>query len=247
MKPTPTQVQPSNALVRNCLIGIVTTDQNLHEFLDHGHYRIPARAIGRSLAARALEETELLALYQTQRLADGLSGAIEIYGEITERRVATRREIIPSEPNHPSANELYHLLRVEEVRHLERPIVSRRSRRFVFLRTTRERLFTAVDLNDLVLGTAAEEQLWQGLCGESVHVERRSYIRCSGMVMEVDFAVFGNRGVVGVICGEHSNIPAEVTDVPEAWRVVRFSEARLNADLVGCVGEVVELLRGVGL
>lgn len=227
-------------LVRDCLVGVVAADADLKRFRDEGWYRVPDRALGRSLSRDALGDLRALALYQTGGVTDGLPGTIELWGEITAIERLCRRDLLPDEPNHPAAAELYHCVRVDSVQHLERPIVSRLPRRITFLRTTRQRLLHAVDLNDLVIGSAAEERLWRAVRETNPNFNRKVFMQVNGVVMEVDFSLVVGDKVLAVLCRDEMWV-AEPTDTPqpEAWRVIQFSPERIENDLEECVREIM--------
>lgn len=230
--------------LRDTLVAVVTNDTDLQRFAEEGWYRIPARAVGRTLAADALQQTSTLALYQTGAITAGLPSAIELWGEVAQVLPKLRRELLPNEPDHPAADELYHLVRVAQVRRLERPIVSRRPRRVTFIRTTREKLLAATDINDLVIGTDAEERLWKSL--ENLEAERKYFMRVSDVMMEVDFALFEQGKTVGIIVALDEPTATDAREsATDAWRILRFSPNRLQSDLAGCLQEIMALVRGI--
>lgn len=189
----------------------------------------------------------MLALYQTTGIRNGLPSAVELWGEIREVARVSRREIIP-EPDHPAADDLYHVIRVGPVERLERPIVSRRPRRVTFIRTTSERLFRAVDINDLVIGSSVEEKLWGEL--RELDVERKYLMQADGLVMEVDFAIFYGETTLGIVLepGGEEGVLRQGSGSSErkVWSILRFSPSRLDADLAACVQEIMTLVHGDG-
>ena len=233
---------PLTCETRDCLVAVVTCDADLRRFIDEKWYRIPARAVGRSVAAETLREVRALALYQTSTITAGLPSAIELWGEIEEVRECTRREIIPSEAEHPAAEERYHLIRVDSVRRLERPVISRRPRRITFMRTSLERLLKASAVNDLVIGSKLEEQLWESL--RDLDAERKYYMNVSDTVMEVDFALFNGDRALGVICNGDSP-PASAAGHPaasDAWSVLRFSPSQLELEFHQCLDQIMTIV-----
>ena len=126
------QHSESGYILRDCLVAVVKHNADLQRFRDEAWYRIPDRALGRSIGRVALKESNVLALYQTAGVTDGLPGAIELWGEIAGVETLPRREMLPDEPNHPAADQLYHRLRLSGVHRLEQPILSRRARRLAF-------------------------------------------------------------------------------------------------------------------
>ena len=225
---------------RDVLVAVVREDVDLERFRNERWYRIPARALGHALSAETLGDATTLALYQTTSIAAGMPGTIELWGEIecVERR--TRREIIPSEPGHPSADEEYHVVRVREVRRLDRPITSRRRRRFTFLGTTAERLLSAEDLNDLIIGDPNEEKVWDSL--KKLGAERRCYMEAGNAVMEVDFALFNGERSLGLLCREDTptrTAPAEAED--EGWSILRFTAGELDLAFDTCLRQILAM------
>jgi hypothetical protein len=222
---------------RDCLIAVVNNDADMHRFRNERWYRIPARAIGRSLGKESLDESRILALYQTSTIQSGVPGTIELWGEIEDVQQLSRRQIVPDEPNHPAADEQYHLIRLRAVERLEKPVASRRPRRITFIRTSGERLFHAADVNDLIIGSAIEEKVWNAI--REFDVERKYFMRAQGMVMEVDFAIFTGGGALGVICGDDGY---DASATSEAWSVLRFSPGRLEREFADCMEELMSTL-----
>jgi hypothetical protein len=241
------QYEAANGATRDCLVAVVNNDLDLKRFSEEHWYRIPKRAVGRTVGAGALAEANVLALYQTASIGAGLPGAIELWGEVAERLVTPRRVLLPDEPDHPAADEEYHVIRLTNVERLPMPIVSRRPRRITFLRTTRTHLFHAADINELIVGTAAEERLWRAMrdhdeLGEG-EIERRYYMRMGGVVMEMDFALFREERGFGIQCREADHLANNYGDVPHAWGMLRFSPARLDAEFAKCVEEIASEVR----
>ncbi|MEO5929016.1 MAG: hypothetical protein ABIR47_03700 [Candidatus Kapaibacterium sp.] len=239
----------SERIDRDCLIGVVNNDIDLRRYADERWYRIPARAVGRSLKREAIEGSGVLALYQGAGIRDGLPSAIELWGEIEGIDVRPRRSIIPDEPRHPAADDDYYLIRVGTVERLDSPILSRRPRRITFLRTTRGRLFGASEISDLIVGTAAEERLWRSLREEGMAPERKLYMRVGEVVTEVDFALFRGDRALGIVCREGEAAEPAGGDAWEGWRIIRFSPAELEGRFAACLREITELasaMRGGG-
>ena len=227
------------AVTADALVAVVTSDRDLRRFLDDRIYRIPDRIIGRALARDALESLGTLALYQSSRITEGLPSAIEWWASVERIESLRRREILPDEPNHPSASELYHLLHLGRPIQLASPLRSRDRRRIVFLRTTRDRLLGADDIADLPLGSPHAERLADALTtrlggevGERpfpFDPHGRATVQVDDLVMEVESGLHrvecriegGSGGVLGV---------------------VRFSPVEVEENLQGCVGEIMRRL-----
>lgn len=228
-------------LVRDCLVGVVAGDADLKRFRDEGWYRVPDRSLGRSLGRTALDELCTLAVYQTGGVTDGLPGAIELWGDITAIESLRRRDLLPDEPHHPAAGELYHCVRVGSVRRLRQPIVSRLPRRVTFLRTTRQRLLDATDLNDLIIGSTAEERLWRAVREECPDFNRKVFMQVNGLLVEVDFGLVIGERCLAVLCREGEQVAESASAIQQmdAWRVIRFSPSRVEQELEECVREIL--------
>lgn len=229
----------SSTLQRDCLVAVVTSDADLARFVDGGLYRIPDRSIGRLLSHASLAQTKRVALYQTGSITDGLPSVVELHGAVERVTIEQRRRIIPEEADHPSADESYHVVRVASVQRLEVPLMSHRPRRITFVRSTTERLLHARDINDLFIGTRAEEALWPSL--RELGAERRCFMNVSDHVMEVDFAIVNNDRAIGIVCSDDDYVP----DAPAGdWSVMRFSNASIEGDLPGCLQQILDVIRG---
>jgi hypothetical protein len=228
----------SSTLQRDCLVAVVTTDLDLARFVDGHWYRIPVRALGRMISADALEDLRHIALYQTASVTTALPSAIEFHGRIASITIEQRRSFIPEEIDHPNVDALYHVVRVDDVERLPQPLVSIRPRRIAFHRTTHERLVAARSINDLFIGSTAEEALWPSL--RELGAERRCFMHVSDSVMEVDFAIVRGTRAVGVICGDSPGY--QPVAAAGEWSIVRFSPADVEHDLAGCLHEIMGLL-----
>ena len=226
---------------RDTLVAVVTTDHDLARFRDERWYRLPDRVLGRSLARNVFEELTTLAIYQTAGVTEGLPGAVELWGEISAVDSLTRRELLPDEPNHPAASQLYHRICFSEIHRLQRPLTSQSPRRVTFLRTVRERLLIASDLSDLIIGTPAQEELVKELQGIHPRVERKVYMQVSDEVVEVDIGIFAEEYQLGILL-EDSSSADQLSHVPPAWNVLRFSPERIEHDFQECLREIMEMM-----
>lgn len=232
-------VRSQTSEIPDTLVAVVTNDLDLRRFLNDHIYRIPERSVGRTLAGDALESARTLAVYQSSRITEGLPSAIEWWADIERIESVRRREIFPDEPEHPAADELYHLLHLQPPRQLASPLRSRGRRRIIFLRTTRERLLGAEDIADLPLGTLHASRLADALTTRlkgqvserpfPFDSEHRATVRVDDLVMEVE------SGVEQVECRIGSDLRGRIG-------IVRFSPVEVENNLEGCVGEIMRRL-----
>ena len=109
-----------------------------------GWYRIPQQHAPKGLYA------EYFAFYFGSRFGRQ-KWAIHYYAPRLGHELTTRRNLLPDEPDHPRADELYYKVQLGKLRPLIRPIISLHRRRITFLHTTWDRFQDATEINDLTL------------------------------------------------------------------------------------------------
>lgn len=181
-----------------------------------GWYRIPVSRAPRQIGA------DVLAFYFTRAFPE-LAWAVRYAAPVLGYYLASRRELLPEEPDHPRAEDMYHRVEIGAVEPLPHPIPSRRLRRITFIPTTLDRLLSAEEINDLWVREPPEGRLWRVLKGAGLHPEERLEIREGGVEYSVPIAILCARGGVGVGLAERAAVPdgwAYVhapSDDAEAW------------------------------
>lgn len=168
------------------LVAVVNTPRDLRLARDEHWYRIPVRHAPRQIAA------EYLALYQTGVFGDE-GRRINYYAPILRYHLATRRQLLPGEPDHPHADDAYFKLELGELRPLPASIPSARQTRITFIYTTLAHLFRAQDVSDLWLREAARQKLYAAVRERGLAVECW-YPVAMGDRPEADLALFGPNG-----------------------------------------------------
>jgi len=228
---------------RDTLVAVVNSDTDLERFTTERWYRLPDRSLGKTVSASLLEETSTLALYHTQSITHGLPGAVQFFGTIHHVESMPRRDLIPDEPDHPAAEQLYHQIVVSSVESLAMPILNRRPRRVTFIRTNRKLLESAREVGDLYLATRAEQNLLAQLHDRDIEIDRRVFMQVREQLVEVDFGLYRDDSVIGVQCGEtlestRSEEPYG-TEVPAAWNIVRFTPRQVESNLDRCIERIM--------
>jgi hypothetical protein len=142
------------------LVAIVNNKADFARALDQHWYRVPVSSQEKWLADRW--PPRWLALYQTKEIEPG-AHAINYYARVLAIRQVSRQELFPNEPYSDKSNRRYHQLFLGPIRHLPRPIASRRRRRIVFIPTTCQKFVTAEEINDLYHESSLEDRLWDAL------------------------------------------------------------------------------------
>lgn len=126
------------------LVATIPSRKDFNLLQQEGWYRIPQKTAPKGLYA------EYFAFYFGQAFGKQ-KWAVQYYGQRLGHELVRRRELLPDEPAHPRANEIYYKVSIGNLTKLARPIPSLRWRRVAFIHTTGDRFLTAVELNDLFL------------------------------------------------------------------------------------------------
>ena len=152
------------------LIAIVNNKRDLHIAQTQHWYRIPVKS-----APKNLEEMSHIGFYQTKAFGKQ-KWSVSYWAEIKKISVVTRSELMPLEVDHPRADERYYKIEIGELNRLEKPIISRRGRRIVFISTTLEKFRKAKEINDLFDESPLEDMLWEYFRRSGVDAERQFYV-----------------------------------------------------------------------
>jgi hypothetical protein len=183
------------------LVAVINDPDDLLRAQRERWYRIPLAHAPPRMGA------DFLAFYQTAAFPPDERWAVQWAAAVRRFRLATRRELIPEQPDHPRANERYYRVDLGPLWPLPRPIPSRRLRRITFISTTVGRLLAAEEINDLWVQTPARERLWRAFkqAGLADAVEREYPLLDAGFSSETfnaDFAVFGADERLAVIVAD---------------------------------------------
>jgi very-short-patch-repair endonuclease len=232
------------------LVGVVTRREDLIIARERHWYRIPAR-----VTIDDLDKVRWLAFYQTAVFGPE-KWSVNYLAHVEGITTVTRVELLPGEPTHRRAHELYYRIALDELRPLPRSIPSRRLRRIVFIPTSLERLLRAEEINDLYRVSPIEERLYFLLRDAGLEPERQFFIRESGSGHMLDMALFCTDGNLDVECdGEawHSGRDRAAADrerdnnLTEAgWRILRFSGREIEAAPDKCVRRIRRTVRRLG-
>ncbi len=175
------------------LVVVVNDPRDLARAQEQGWYRIPLERAPRRVAA------EYLAFYQTAAFPPEERWAVRWLAPVRGYRVASRRELIPEEPDHPRADHRYYRVDLGPLAPLPRAIPSRRLRRITFIPTTLARLYAAEEINDLWVKSPPQERLWAALKEADLEAERQYPFREDLPQYAADFALFCKEGRIAVI------------------------------------------------
>jgi very-short-patch-repair endonuclease len=225
------------------LVGLMNNLRDLEIARDQGWYRIPLESAPSRVGA------DYLAFYQTKAFGEE-RWAINYYAAIRHFRIVSRQALLPEEPDHTRANELYYKIEIGPLQRLPHPIPSHRLRRITFIPTTLNRLLRAEEINDLWCGSAAEEKLWQAFKENGITAERYYSLKEEDEAYQIDFALFCKGGRIAVLLEgeapvENIRIVREQPRIDDydltagGWSVLRFTDNQLTTSVTACLDTIV--------
>ncbi len=163
------------------LVALINRPRDLEIARTEHWYRIPAKhAPGHLIAA------QYVAFYRTRVFGEE-RWSIREYARVRGHELVRRCDLFPDEPDHPRADEVYYKLQLGALIPLQRPIVSRTSRRLLFVWTTGGRFSRAVEVADLLGNHAADDSLWDALKGSGQWSDRPVTAREARARYRVDY------------------------------------------------------------
>jgi len=126
------------------LIAYLPSPSDLARIKEQGWYRIPYKSAPKGIYA------EWFAFYFGNAFGSR-KWSIQAYAPRLGHELMQRRDLLPEQPDHPRAFDLYFQVQLGALKFLERPIISLHWRRITFLHTTWDRFQEATEVNDLFL------------------------------------------------------------------------------------------------
>lgn len=211
------------------LVAVMNNQRDFEIAAEEGWYRIPSRH-----APLSTTEAVALGFYFTRAFAEE-KWAIHWYAPILGHELVRRRDLLPAEPDHPHANEIYYKLQLGRLRRLEFPIYSLRWRRITFIETTWDRFTAAEEINDLYASGA--DGLFVTLKEMGLHPEREFRIREGEITYIVDLAIPCQQGTVTLCLDEDVPTPPGALRQadPEA---IRQAVERLGGEQTAQMGDM---------
>jgi very-short-patch-repair endonuclease len=191
----------TTTLHKNTLIGMVREKRDVMIARTEHWYRIPVKSAPEMVKFGALTT---LALYQTKVFGDD-KYTVRWWGDVERINIKKRVELLPEEAAHPRAEEQYYMIKMRKpLQELPKPIVSPIPRRNPFILTTRDRLFKALDFNDLFCGSPLEESLWSAFREAGIPVQREFMVSRTvskkKSIFYLDFALFCKNMNIAIEC-----------------------------------------------
>jgi hypothetical protein len=178
------------------LVALISSQRDLELAEQERWYRIPARH-----APRHFSGAQYLAFYLPGSFGPR-KWSIDTFAAVRGHELARRRDLLPEEPAHSRADELYYKLQLGPSFRREPPIRSKRGRRVLFLWTNWSKFTNAREWNDLYLRSSAHDKLWDALQQDNLDVEREVTIRDGRARYRVDFLLYLPKGRLAIRLGD---------------------------------------------
>jgi very-short-patch-repair endonuclease len=197
-----------------------------------------------------------LAFYQTKVF--GQDGhAVNYFTQVIDIQKVYRQQLFPDEPYHTKSNRQYYKLIMQPLQRLPKPIFSRRFRRIVFIPTTAEKFFKAVEINDLYDESPLEDRLWAELKRLQIQAERQDLVVVNKRNYMLDFNIYCAKGKIDVETdGDtyHANSDQSAKDnlrnndlTATGWEVLRFNTSQIQDEMTEyCIPNIVDTISRLG-
>lgn len=232
------------------LVGIINRLKDWRLLESEHWYRIPKRS-----APEGLEDVRYLAWYQT-RVFEEDKWSVNWYSRVVGISERRRIELLPDEPKHKRAEEIYFRIEVSDLLRLPNPIPSRSLRRAVFIPTSLERLLVAQEINDLFRSSPIEDHMYQALVRADMEPERQFLVSEAGRNFELDMALFCRDGRLDIECdGEKYHAGRDKAEADRSrdnaltaggWKVLRFSGKEILDHTGQCMRVVRRTVKRMG-
>lgn len=199
-------------------------------------YRIPVKH-----APVHITHARYLAFYLTKAFNDH-KWSIREYAPVCGHELVRRRDLFEGDVAHPRADDAYYKLQLGSMLQLLRPITSRSGRRVLFIPTTGDKFSRAVELNDLLGASDADDELWYALKAQEIAAERQVIVRDARARYRVDYWIPCTRGNIAIVLGK----PERKVPKGKGWHVLRFSAEDILAAKDKCLREVRKIVRESG-
>ena len=229
---------------KQVLIGVVRCKKDLDIILKEHWYRVP---LGRC----PVQKFAYLAFYDTSRL--GKEGkAIQYYAKVKGVSEVRRVELLPSELEHPRAEEIYRVYQLGRIQRTLQRIENRSRRRISFGFATLQKLLSSEEISQLFDIPPLEDIMAKELERRKIMAYREYPLRLGRMHRyRLDFALIGAQKIAVECDNEkwHSRAAQRRKDRirdnilrKKGWTVLRFGSQEVLKSVSACVDKIEEIL-----
>ncbi|HLD93518.1 MAG TPA: DUF559 domain-containing protein [Anaerolineales bacterium] len=216
------------------LIALLKEKSDFTILQEQGWYRIPIASAPKRWPPK------WLAFYQPKCFKEE-AFRVHRYGEVADIQVIARSELFPNEFESARSGQQYYKLTLKSLEILDRPILSLRPRRLVFIPTTWGKFSRAGQINDLFDDSPLEDALWEQFKRLSIQAERQWTLFAEEQLYFLDFALFCAKAPIAVetdgdtwhTVPERANQDYIRQNAIEShgWHVLRFNSKEIREDM----------------
>ncbi|MEK7460784.1 MAG: DUF559 domain-containing protein [Patescibacteria group bacterium] len=208
------------------LVSVLKNPADLHILLTQKWYRIPQ-------AFTPKKPFSHLAFYQPA-IFKKEGKQIRYYAKILSQETAKRIDLLPHQPRHPHAQDIYDKYTFSTIEELPQPIKNIIPRRVSFGFTSLERLITATNLLELYNVPPIEQMIAQGLNQRGIPLVTEYPIGYSSGRFRIDLVVACKNGWLALECDnnqshhlasqQQKDHHKDLVLTYHGWRVLRLRE-----------------------
>lgn len=238
----------------NLIVAILNNQKDFSILRDQLWYRIPVESVEKFLKDRW--PPKWMAFYQSG-IFKKYAFMINHYGMISDISIVTRMELFPDEKVTSKSDKKYYKISFNKLETLPKPILSRRWRRIIFIRSTYSKFLKAVEINDLFDESPLEDKLWAEFKRIKIQAERQELVQIQNRFYFLDFAIYCRKGDFDIETdGDeyHLNSKKAIYDnirnndvTALGWGVLRFTSDQINEKMQSyCIPHIVKQINNLG-
>jgi len=232
------------------LIALLKEKSDYALLQEQGWYRIPVVNTPKRWPPK------WLAFYQPKAFKEE-AFRVHHYGEVADIQVVPRSELFPNEFESARSSQRYYKLTLKSLEVLDRPILSLRPRRLVFIPTTWEKFSRAEQINDLFDDSPLEDALWQQFKCLLIQAERQWELMTEEQHYFLDFALFCTKAPIAVETDGDTwhTVPNRANQdyirqnaiEARGWHVLRFNSKEIREGMeTYCLPEIQKTINNQG-
>ncbi|MBI3742297.1 MAG: hypothetical protein HY257_11160 [Chloroflexi bacterium] len=215
------------------LVVLMNNARDLKIAREEHWYRIPLKH-----APAQFSRAKYLAFYLTSAFrADKWS--IRDYAPVLGHELARRRDLFPTDRDHPRADDAYYKIQIGKLIALPRAITSRVGRRVLFIWTTGAKFSSATELNDLFSDDG--DALWNALKEQGIRAERQIAVRDGRARYRVDFWIPCARGDIALNLSNTTELPKG-----KKWRALKLDPREIGLKSKAWTRKIQKMIRELG-
>ena len=245
---------------KTVLVGVLKSREDLRILLEEKWYRIP-------LAFLPKKKFTHIAFYQPLTLGK-LGKKIEYYAKVVKREVKKRVALLPSEREHPRAQDSYLKCSFRAIEKLTKPIKNVIPRRVSFGFTDLKTLRSARDILELYHVAPTEQIIEKELSYLDIPVTAQyrfsfnSSLSKGGAasvrrrIFRIDLVIFCTNGNVAIECDNHKAHSTKIQRLKDkqkdvalktlGWKVIRLTEKDILEHLDSCISRIQKSVSSLG-